>query len=349
MTLFATYNTITLTNASAAVTVGSGALTTDGVQAGDLLVVIVSGAYVTLPILSVESDTALTLDAAWGGSTGGSLTGFFVPLNGSALAAETLRLVNAYVRDLNDGTFVAASITAATAKTTPVDADTIGIADSAASFALKKLTFANLATWVGTKLGPLIAVITGKTTIVDADSIVISDSEASAASKQLTFTNLWAWANAKVAAAYAAKTGTPANNRIAVWTDANTIEGSTTLSWDELLLLLQVAGATTGLRLTTSGGTVDWSMSGATSFWTNYHGAMAFTAAAGDITFTASAGEVIMGSPCVMKSYTVATVPSASASGAGAEIYVTDETGGATLAFSDGTNWRRVQDRAVIS
>ena len=30
-------------------------------------------------------------------------------------------------------------------------------------------------------------------------------------------------------------------------------------------------------------------------------------------------------------------------------IGVTDETGGATLAFSDGTNWRRVQDRAIVS
>jgi len=30
-------------------------------------------------------------------------------------------------------------------------------------------------------------------------------------------------------------------------------------------------------------------------------------------------------------------------------IYVSNETGGATLAFSDGTNWRRVQDRAVVS
>ena len=30
-------------------------------------------------------------------------------------------------------------------------------------------------------------------------------------------------------------------------------------------------------------------------------------------------------------------------------IYITDETGGAVLAFSDGTNWRRVTDRAIIS
>ena len=46
------------------------------------------------------------------------------------------------------------------------------------------------------------------------------------------------------------------------------------------------------------------------------------------------------------RSYTVATVPTGAA---GKSIYVSDETGGATLAFHDGTNWRRVQDRAVVS
>jgi hypothetical protein len=48
-------------------------------------------------------------------------------------------------------------------------------------------------------------------------------------------------------------------------------------------------------------------------------------------------------------SFTVATVPSASTSGAGAMIYVSNESGGATIAFSDGTNWRRVNDRSIIS
>ena len=48
------------------------------------------------------------------------------------------------------------------------------------------------------------------------------------------------------------------------------------------------------------------------------------------------------------KTYTVATVPTASSYPRGV-IYVSNETGGATLAFSDGTNWRRVQDRAVVS
>src|SRR5690606_27963133 len=42
------------------------------------------------------------------------------------------------------GPAVATSINAATEKATPADADLFGIADSAASFGLKKLTFANL-------------------------------------------------------------------------------------------------------------------------------------------------------------------------------------------------------------
>jgi hypothetical protein len=50
----------------------------------------------------------------------------------------------------------------------------------------------------------------------------------------------------------------------------------------------------------------------------------------------------------VLKTYTVATVPDASMWVRGL-IYVSDETGGATVAFSDGTNWRRVQDRAIVS
>lgn len=52
--------------------------------------------------------------------------------------------------------------------------------------------------------------------------------------------------------------------------------------------------------------------------------------------------------PVVFPAYTVATVPSA-ATYARAIIYVSDEGGGATTAFSDGTNWRRHADRAIIS
>jgi hypothetical protein len=62
-----------------------------------------------------------------------------------------------------------------------------------------------------------------------------------------------------------------------------------------------------------------------------------------------SSGHTTFQGAVAPKSYTVATVPSASAAGAGAMIYVTDETGGAVPAFSDATNWRRVTDRAIIS
>lgn len=52
--------------------------------------------------------------------------------------------------------------------------------------------------------------------------------------------------------------------------------------------------------------------------------------------------------PVLLAEYAVADLPDASLWEKGV-IYVPDETGGATLAFSDGTNWRRVQDRTVVS
>ncbi len=47
--------------------------------------------------------------------------------------------------------------------------------------------------------------------------------------------------------------------------------------------------------------------------------------------------------------YTVATLPSASSTGEGAIIFISDESGGATLAFSDGTNWKRTSDNQIAS
>lgn len=49
--------------------------------------------------------------------------------------------------------------------------------------------------------------------------------------------------------------------------------------------------------------------------------------------------------PVVAKS----ALPSATTAGAGALLFVPDETGGAVLAFSDAGNWRRVTDRAIVS
>lgn len=51
--------------------------------------------------------------------------------------------------------------------------------------------------------------------------------------------------------------------------------------------------------------------------------------------------------PLELKSYTKTTLPSAAR--AGCLIFVTNDTGGSTPAFSDGTNWRRTADRNIIS
>ena len=60
-----------------------------------------------------------------------------------------------------------------------------------------------------------------------------------------------------------------------------------------------------------------------------------------------SAEGLIYPGQLVLPQYTVGTLPNASVTAQ--LIYVSDETGGATLAFSDGTNWRRVQDRNIVS
>ena len=49
-----------------------------------------------------------------------------------------------------------------------------------------------------------------------------------------------------------------------------------------------------------------------------------------------------------LPSFTVATLPSAP-DNPQMMVYVSNETGGAVPAFSDGTNWRRVTDRAIVA
>ena len=60
------------------------------------------------------------------------------------------------------------------------------------------------------------------------------------------------------------------------------------------------------------------------------------------------AAAAMMHMPPTLPSYTVGGVPPA-AGNTGAMIYVSNEAGGAVPAFSDGTNWRRVTDRVIIS
>jgi hypothetical protein len=84
------------------------------------------------------------------------------------------------------------------------------------------------------------------------------------------------------------------------------------------------------------------------------------TAALGERMRITSGGDVGIGAaspttkldvdgPVRVKSYVKTSLPSAAGSGAGAIVYVSNEAGGAVIAFSDGSNWRRVTDRAVVS
>ena len=57
----------------------------------------------------------------------------------------------------------------------------------------------------------------------------------------------------------------------------------------------------------------------------------------------------VTGQAVPLRNYTVTTLPNAVTHAYGL-IVVTNETGGCTVAFADGSgNWRRVQDRAIVS
>lgn len=103
------------------------------------------------------------------------------------------------------------------------------------------------------------------------------------------------------------------------------------------------------LQITGTGTTNHTSFSGVG----NWYGTVAFfVTGVGIMVQVGNIGGSVNGLSCSgpirPQSYTVAGLPSAGV-GEGSIIYVSNETGGGVLAFSDGTNWRRVTDRAIVS
>lgn len=82
--------------------------------------------------------------------------------------------------------WLADKLATATSKTTPVDADTIPMSDSAAAGALKKLSFANLWTWINAKIAPLYRI---KRDPVVTDATTSRDIAVADAGKHIIFTN----------------------------------------------------------------------------------------------------------------------------------------------------------------
>lgn len=58
-------------------------------------------------------------------------------------------------------------------------------------------------------------------------------------------------------------------------------------------------------------------------------------------------GGIVQPAMFILPSYTVSTLPNVNP--VGQVILVSDEVGGAVPAFSDGSNWRRMTDRAIVS
>lgn len=119
-------------------------------------------------------------------------------------------------------------------------------------------------------------------------------------------------------------------------------------------LLLEDASAA-GLTIMTEDGGTCRIMFADASNTQQFQIAYAHTSNIGTITHSGTdvlsmlAAVAYWGVPMRLASYAKASLPSAATAGAGGMIYVTDDVGGATPAFSDGAAWRRVADRNVIS
>ena len=110
-----------------------------------------------------------------------SVAGLFGVVSAASLKTA-LAVVVADISDFVAG--IAAAIHAATGKTTPVDADEIGISDSAASFGFKKLTWANLKATLKTYFDTLYATLGAAanfTTIAASSTISATGAPATAA------------------------------------------------------------------------------------------------------------------------------------------------------------------------
>jgi hypothetical protein len=128
--------TIALTNGSAAV-VGTGTDFINGAAIGECVQAPDGKLY---EILTIASATSLTLGSVYLGATASGQAYSIVPTQSyiRELAAQAAALVNSYSSILTT-----ALTTAATAKATPIDADSIGLKDSVTGFA-RLLTWANL-------------------------------------------------------------------------------------------------------------------------------------------------------------------------------------------------------------
>lgn len=156
------------------------------------------------------SDIAATIHAATGKATpvdadelalvDSAASNVLKKLTWANLKATVATYYNSLAATLTNKTLDSTNISTLTSKTTPVDADSVVLVDSAASNVFKRVTGTNWKAYAKTyfdtlydKTATIITALSTKTTPVDADAIVITDSAASDAPKRVTYTNVKAF------------------------------------------------------------------------------------------------------------------------------------------------------------
>lgn len=114
-----------------------------------------------------------------------------IQIVGSVGNVVTVGSTNNLDGSTSPSSLISSTVHAATEKTSLADSDEIGITDSAASYVLKRITWSNFKTVIGTALGSVINALTGKTTPVGGDVVAIGDSAASYGSKKVSLSNLY--------------------------------------------------------------------------------------------------------------------------------------------------------------
>lgn len=168
-----------------------------------------------------------------------------INITGTSGNVVTVNSDNTLLGTTTQAALISLTTDAATTKATPVGADELPLADSAASFGLKKLTFTNLLSAWGT----LVDGLTAKTSPVAADEILISDSAASNVSKKVTFTNLTSQFGVFIAALTGKTTPVGADGFIIFDSAASNVSKQLTLT--NLVAVLKTLIATDTLAATT--------------------------------------------------------------------------------------------------
>jgi hypothetical protein len=127
------------------------------------------------------------------------------------------------------------------------------------------------------------------------------------------------------------------------YNDEGVLGGSSTFTYDEAEAKLTVGGTVSSILFETVSdyGAITTTATDSIDYGTLTESVVALVNSDYGVVETS-------GGPVEFPQYTVSGVPDASAY-TGHMVYVSNETGGSVMAFSDGTNWRRITDRAVIS